>query len=285
MSASLAGADPLEWVLGKLSAVRAPTAAITVVPTVRNQPKTEAQKLERRGKDMELWQKWKDSGHKPEHFKPLYDHMRGLIEDQTRIYKNKVEIPTQALDFEAAKIFHKAAKKYDPSKGAALHTWVTGQMRQLQRFVINNQNLVGRIPEYRVNRIGKFKAIRADLTERLGHEPDSQTLAEETGMSLKEVARLTKELRSQLIASGESTDIQQTSSINKNARIDEVNHLIRQDLNKNELVVHDLLFGMGGKPQLKSTGAIAKHLGWHDSKVSKVKNQIWKKMAPYLEEK
>ena len=283
MTASGHIADPLDWVLSKLAAVKPPAAPVVTThkPTVQ---KTEVQKTERRGKDMELWQKWKDSGHKPEHFKPLYDHMRGLIEDKTRIYKNKVEIPTQALDFEAAKIFHKAAKKYDPNKGAALHTWITNQMQQLQRFVINNQNLMGRIPEYRAGKIGKFKAVRADLTERLGHEPDTQTLAEETGMSIKEVTRLSKELRSQLIASGDTTDIQQMSMVNKNARVDEVNHLIRQDLTKNELIVHDLLFGMGGKPQLKSTGAIAKHLGWHDSKVSKVKNQIWLKTKPYLEE-
>lgn len=267
----------IDWVLEKTGAAKKPPLMVT--PTLKPAEKKDLSKT--RTTEVELWHDWKNSGFHPNKLDPLYNSMKNLVESSARTYKNRVEIPTAAIDFEYKKIFADAAKRWDVSKGAALHSWITGQIsKRIQRFIKTNQNFV-RIPEYRTEKIGKFKAVKADLTERLGHEPDAITIAEESGMSLKEVKRLTKELRKGLIASGDSDDIPQLASVNDNARAEEVKLLIHPQLTKDERLVHEYWFGMFGKPKLR-TSQIAKSQGWDDSKVSKLKRSIREKAMPYL---
>jgi DNA-directed RNA polymerase specialized sigma subunit len=274
--------DPLDWVLDKVSAAKKavrPISAPSVVPPGRaGFEKKDLSGV--RSKEVELWHDWKNSGFHPAKLDPLLKSMKGLIESNARTYKNKVEIPVDAIDFEYKQRFVDAAKKYDPSKGT-LHTWITGQlMKRPGRFIKSNQNFA-RSPENVLQDVGKFNRAKATLAERLGHEPDAHSIAQETGFSLKQVKRLTKEIRRGLIASGDAEDIPQMSAANANARVEEVKHLIYPQLTKEEKIVHEYTTGMFGKPKLR-TSEIAKKLGWDDSKVSKKKKDIWAKMQHYL---
>lgn len=258
--------DPLTWVLEKTGAAKKPS-------TPKAAPDLTAKKIT----EIQMVDDWRKSGFKPAKLNPILQSLKPLIEGHARKYKNRVEIPNSALDFEYKKNVTKALKTWDPDK-ASLGTWVTRNMQRVDRFVKMNQNFA-RIPEARAAKIGKFKAVKADITERLGYEPDAYTLADESGLSLKEVKLLTKEIRKGLIVGGEE-DIPQMSAINVDAGIDEVKHLIYPELTQQERIVHEYTTGLFGKPVLK-TSQIAKRQGWDDSKVSKLKKSIKTKMEKY----
>jgi DNA-directed RNA polymerase specialized sigma subunit len=230
--------------------------------------------------EIELWEKWNSGGRKPKDLDPLLKSMQPLIENRARIYKNNVEIPNAAIDFEHKRLAVEALQKYDPSKGAALGTWVSNYLKKASRFIQTHQNFA-RITEPIAAKIGKFNAARAELTERLGFEPDAQTLSEETGFSLKEIKRLTKDQRKGLVSSGiTGTEVNPASLLS--SREQEVVHLIYHQLTPQERIVHEYTFGLMGKPVLKP-GQIAKQLKMDSSKVAKIRTSIFNKMKPHLE--
>jgi len=99
-------------------------------------------------------------------------------------------------------------------------------------------------------------------------------------ISLKDIKRLEKEQRRSLIASTKDTD--ETAGIpNMSSRAEEVKLLIIPELSMDERVVHEYSFGLNGKPQLKP-GAIAKKLKMDNSKVSKLRSSILKKMQKHV---
>lgn len=292
----------LDWALQKLSAKKAGTVKPVEVTFFPGKPKaptvalppmpvapppivlTPEQKKKELGSkkqsEMELWKKWHGGGRKPRDLDPLLKSMQPLIESRARIYKNNVEIPNAAIDFEHKRLAVEALQKYNPTKGAALGTWVSNYLKKASRFIQTHQNFA-RITEPIAAKIGKFNAARAELTERLGFEPDAQTMAEETGFSLKEIKRLTKDQRKGLVSSGiTGTEVSPASLLS--SRDQEVIHLIYHQLTPQERSVHEYTFGLMGKPVLKP-GQIAKQLKMDSSKVAKLRTSIFNKMKPHLE--
>lgn len=234
-----------------------------------------------RKKEQELFQTWKTNGYKPEHLKPLMQSLKPLIKSQSSKWEGRVEVPKAAIFFEHEKQAYNALKKYDPSKGE-LSTWVGNYLKKAGRFVQQTQNFA-RITEPIIQKIGKYKAVKDDLTERLGHEPDDHALHEELmphGFSLKDVKRLGKEVRKTYIDGVEGTDVVPASVYSP--REHEVLQLIQHQLNPTERIVLEYSLGLNGKPKLGS-GAIAKKLKLDNSKVSKLRSGIFEKMKPHLE--
>ena len=274
--------EALNWVLEKLSAKKAKTPAKAVVKApVALTPEQKKTELSSKKKvEFQLWHDWKNSGFKPVHLDPLLRSINPLIENSARKYKGKVEIPNAAIDFEHKRLAVEALKKFDPSKGAALGTWVSNYLKKAQRFVQTHQNFT-RITEPIAAKIGKFNSAKAELTERLGFEPDAQTLSEETGFSLKEIKRLTRDQRKGLISTGiTGTEVNPYASLS--SREQEVIQLIYHQLTPHERVVHEYTFGLYGQPVLKP-GQIAKKLKMDSSKVAKLRTSIFNKMKPHLE--
>lgn len=268
--------EALEWVLGKLSA--APAVKAPAFPKLVSLQEKQRELTVKRQNELELWQTWKGSNHDPIHLDPLLKSLNPLIESQSGKYKNRVEIPNAAIDFEHKQRVVDALKTYDPEKGK-LSSWVGNYLKKGNRFILTHQNLA-RIPENIAQHIGVFNAARADLKDRLGHEPDAMTLAEETGLALKDVKRLAKEQRRALIASGASDDL--SPAANFSSREHEVIQLIYHQLSPQERVVHEFTFGLNGRPLMKP-GQIAKATGMDGSKVAKLRTAIFNKMKPHLE--
>lgn len=294
MSDSGTETSDLLWALEKISAKKKakspsskvevfqfPKAPAPVMPAVL--PSMEDKKKElgtKKKSEIDLWKNWNDNGRKPKELDPLLKSMQPLIESRSRIYKNNVEIPTAAIDFEHKRLAVEALQKYNPSKGAALGTWVSNYLKKASRFIQTHQNFA-RITEPIAAKIGKFNAAKAELTDRLGFEPDAQTIAEETGFSLKEIKRLTKDQRKGLVSSGlAGTDVSPAATLS--SRDQEVIHLIYHQLTPAERSVHEYTFGLMGKPVLKP-GSIAKQLKMDSSKVAKLRTSIFNKMKPHLE--
>jgi DNA-directed RNA polymerase specialized sigma subunit len=280
MNSATENSEAIQWVLEKISAAnRVPSPK--PIPVFKFEKTKDEKKKELGAKKhtgLELWKTWNTGGKKPEHLEPLLKSMQPLIENRARIYKNNVEIPNAAIDFEHKRLAVEALHRYDPDKGTQLGTWVQNYLKKANRFIQTHQN-VARITEPIAAKIGKFNSAKAELTERLGFEPDAHTLAEHTGFSMKEIKRLSKDQRKGLIASG-SMDASPAAFLS--SRDQEVIHLIYHQLTPEERAVHEYTFGLFGKPSLKP-GEIAKQLKMDSSKVSKLKSSIFRKMKPHLE--
>jgi DNA-directed RNA polymerase specialized sigma subunit len=295
MDAALHREEALQWVLDKLAAAKKNPSApstkgsarfkletIKVTPPLAPAP---VDLKDVRAKELVMWQTWKDSNFHPTHLDPLLDSYKRLINTNVNKFKNKVEVPTAALDFRAKSIVVDALKKWDPSKGASLSTYLTTNLKRLGRFVQEVQNFA-RLPDNLVRHVGTYNAVKSDLTDRLGHEPDDTMLHEECNkldprMTMGHIKRLNKELRKGLLHTGfETKDIFNHDDMTP--RHKEVIGLIHHQLNPEEKIVHEYWFGLNGKPSL-ATSQIAKKQKWDDSKVSKIKKSIFEKMKPYLD--
>lgn len=282
----------LDWVLEKLSAAKKKQLKVPAFKPPEFKPfKSTLDPIEKKKEltskkqnELELWKTWKASDHAPKHLDPLLKSLQPFINSYSNKYKNRVEVPTAAIDFEHKALAVEALKKYDPKKGQ-LTTWLGNHLQKGQRFINKTQN-IARITENISRHIGTYNAVKADLTDRMGHEPDDITLVEELRkvdprIGMKEVKRLNKEIRKGLIESS-ADGLDAAPNVTFEDRHLEVVNLIWHQLTPPERVVHEYTYGLNGKPVLK-TGQIATKLKWDASKVSKLKTTIANKMKPHLE--
>jgi DNA-directed RNA polymerase specialized sigma subunit len=285
MDSSLTREGALEWVLDKLAVTRKVMAP--AAPEKSSEQKRKEIE-ETRSKELDLWHTWKTGGQKPGDLDPLLKSLNKKIQARVVLYKNRVEVPTAAIDFEHKRQVVNALKTYNPSKGK-LSSWVDNYLKKAGRFIETTKN-IARIPENISRHIGSFNAVKSQLAEQLGHEPDDMSLHDHIlkldhptlgKLSLKDIKRLNREQRRGLIEKGHEGE-ELTSSATFDDRQKEVIHLIYHQLSPQERVVHEYTFGLNEKPALK-TGQIAKKLKWDVSKVSKLKTSIFNKMKPHLE--
>lgn len=287
----------LEWVLGKIAAAAKKPASKSLAYTP---PKFEPAKpasfaappkitTERKQKEVELWHTWNNNGRKPKDLDPLLKTFNNMITKRLNVFK-RAEVPTSAIAHQLKKSAVEAFKTWDPKKGGGLNTWVTYSLRRGQRYVDSNKNATYS-PENITQHIGAFNALKSELQEKMGYEPDAHSIHDyllEHGhpkdtfarLSLKDIKRLEKEQRKGLISSGKDTT-ETAGTPNMSSRAEEIKLLIMPELTKDERVVHELSFGLNGKPQLKP-GAIAKRLKMEGSQVSKLRTSILKKMQKYM---
>jgi len=280
--------DPLDWVIEKLSAGKTrPSSALAPKPAVKPKPDLTAKKQT----EVDLFHHWNSNGRKPLDLDPLLKSFQPLIQTRVNHYKNRVEIPVSAIEHEHKKAFVKALETWDPKKGGSLSTWVMTNLRKAGRYVDSNKNFA-RITENVYKNIGAFNAVKSELTEKIGHEPDAQTIHDHlvtTGhsrlgmLSLKDIQRLNNEQRKNLIEKGYESAGSAGYIPQLDPRHEEVVHLIYHQLTPQERSVHELTFGLNGQPKLKP-GEIAKRLKMDGSKVSKLRTSIWNKMEPFLTE-
>lgn len=240
-----------------------------------NQPPDRAS---RKQQEMHLWKTWKDSGHEPEHLDPLLDSLKPLMTQHVNRYAGNVPISRPALENEVTRLTVRALKSYKPDKGAQLSTFVTGQLKGINRFVTQHQN-VSRITEERSQKIGRYKLAHGSLNESLGRPPTAQEVADEMKVSVRMVNRLAQEMRSDLLSSGAEHD----PFIDEEPRSREVLRLMYPyAFTPDEQKVFEFLLGLNGKQKELKTGKIARSLGWSDSKVSQLRSSIAGKVKPYL---
>jgi DNA-directed RNA polymerase specialized sigma subunit len=233
----------------------------------------------KRQKELELWKQWKQSGEDPRYLQPLLRSFRPMIRSKSNVYKGRVKmIPDAAIEAEFNLVFVKALKNYDPSKGS-LGTYVYRYLDKGNRFITNNQN-IGRIPENRIYKIKPFTVARDELEEELGRPAKTEEIAQRLGWSIAETTRMETE-----VGAGDLTtqNFEEDPSVVSTSREQEVLRLFKYELTGNERVVYEHLTGLG-RPQIKSTGEIAKKLKMPDYQVSRLKKAIAKKMSRYINE-
>lgn len=233
-------------------------------------------------KDVDLWRQWKESGEDPDRLQPLLQSLNPVI--QRNVLRHRApRIHPPVIEAEARSLTVKALRRYNPAKGTMITTHVQNNLKGLNRFVKKHQNFT-RIVEAQANRIGDFTRAKDNLSEELGREPTILELSDRLKMSPKKVERLEKEIRPDRFAAlpsdttVEDNPFEQTLPVHK-----EIIQMLPYELTIDEQKVFNYLFGRGGMKKTTSTGAIAKSLGWSDSKVSQMKGSIAKKYQKYMD--
>lgn len=230
--------------------------------------------------DLQLWQTWKNSGYKKKHLKPLQDRMQGIVGMTVNKYRG-VNISEPLLRAEANKHLVQALKEYNPNAGAAVGSYVMSRQVRVDRFVKENQNF-GRVVEQRAQKWAYYTGARDMLEQELGRTPSATEIANKMNMKLKkpispkEAERFMKEDRRDLIQSG----LDQNAFVHTPTPDRIVLKMLPAELSPQENAVFDRTFGLNGSRKM-NPGQIAKDLKIHNSKVSRIKKTILKKIEDY----
>jgi DNA-directed RNA polymerase specialized sigma subunit len=231
---------------------------------------------ERQGKELDMWHTWNNNGRKQEHMRPLLESIRPLIQKHVKQWSSVRDVPPAAIKAEFTNQAVKAFEEFDPNRGVKLSTFVTGQMRQAQRFITTYQNSA-RIPESRIYSIGTLNNAEQQLTESLGRSPTQIELADKLKWSQKKVGTLQSEIKKSYPASQFVSE----AATYTPSRQQEVLRLLPYELSPDERAVFEHIYGVNGKDKLQP-GDIAKRLNMSAPKVSRLKSAIAIKYDSYI---
>jgi DNA-directed RNA polymerase specialized sigma subunit len=197
---------------------------------------------------MTLYNKWSQTKSK-EDFQSLYETMKDTIEISSRKAAMGSNVPQSAHKIWAAQIFLDSLKTYNPNMDTQLKTHVSNAiMRKANRLNYTYQDL-GSKSEQRATKVGLFQAENANLINELGREPSAAELADRTHLGIRDIERLQKELHKNL-----STNIGIDSQIGVETTFsEEVLSYIYYELNNEQKVVYEYIYGRNGKPRLVKT--------------------------------
>jgi RNA polymerase primary sigma factor len=89
----------------------------------------------------------------------------------------------------------KAVDRFDPDKGAKFSTYGAFWIKQAIKRALANQSKTIRLPVHMVDKIYHMRIAAYRLQELLGREPTDAELAEEMGLTLKQIRRMRRSAR------------------------------------------------------------------------------------------
>jgi DNA-directed RNA polymerase specialized sigma subunit len=235
---------------------------------------------ERKTDELALYHDWKGT-QSTKSFQKLYTSMKPLIYDAARKASYGSNIPESAHQIWAAQNFYDALRTYKPSAGTALQTHVYNAVHQkAKRLNYLYQNL-GHIPEPRAMQIGLYQNIHENLRATLGREPSSAEIADKLSWGLKDVVNIQKELQKEM-----AMDLgAEEHGVFESSIDEEVLEYVYYELNGEEQLMYDYVFGKHGKPRMVKANkkvdfeGIARKAGFSASKA----RGIWTKVRLKVE--
>lgn len=229
----------------------------------------------RAAQDLELWNKWNESGRKPEHLEPLLNRYENLFNRKVQEWSPPM-IEREAMKADITKNAIKAFQTYNPDK-AALNTHVQNYIQKSKRFMVQHQN-VAYIPEQQAYSIGDIQRAQSSLNEDLGRDPTPSEIADHLGMKVKDVVKIQKSIRKDIAGSSLESD----PMPHLGSRQQEVLAILPSVLTPEEKQVFDYMYHPDPKKRIMSTSVIARKMGKNDSQVSRLKTSIIGKAKKYM---
>lgn len=113
--------------------------------------------------------------------------------------------PKPLLKSHARRLAIEAVKKYDPSKGTKLRTWVTSSLQPLNRIGTNLRSQV-HVPEVARRQSAAVNKVREELFELSGREPTDEEIGDELGINPLRVRKLRSAVPAVMAQSGMGRD-------------------------------------------------------------------------------
>lgn len=187
-----------------------------------------------------------------------------------------------------------SVKAYDPGYNVSLPTYVTSNLRKLTR-VAREANQPIKIPERYIYELASINKAEAELTERLGREPDLSEIADEVGIPASKIGKIRDRFIKQVGETsyysgsglGGEDESSTPSSVDESASdksefLQEAMEYVFSDLGHNDKKIMEYLTGFGGKERvIKDPKEIAKKLKISESTVSRSANKIMSRISEY----
>jgi hypothetical protein len=150
--------------------------------------------------ELEAWSRWIQNRNK-EDFSFLLDSytpfMNYMGQRHLKTARTSGTLPPSTIKADMIQNFHRAMETYDPNKGQ-LNTHIGNHLRHTGRFVRSYSN-IGKMPDPRSRLVWQYKDRETVLTERLGRPPSSIEMADDLGISQKDIELLRREIRKDII--------------------------------------------------------------------------------------
>lgn len=224
---------------------------------------------DRKRKDQELYDAWKQSGDK-QALGQLVSQLSPLI--YSEVQRASGSLPNTALSAEAKKWAIKAIQNYDPTRGASISTHVVSYLPKIRRLNYKFQNVV-RLPENLQLRFFDYSTAIANLTEKHNREPSEAELANELGWSKAAVMKYKNSLFADLVESS-SLRPMETTQFNQNKILYE--HILTQ-LSSDEKFILD-------NSKEMSSPDLAKKLNVNINRLNYLKSKLVKKIQGIKQE-
>lgn len=164
-----------------------------------------------------------------------------------------------------------AVKTFDPTKGAQLPSWVSGQLQSLRRFKRENTGPV-KVPERAQLDAWHLEKTRRDFLDRNGAEPDVKQLADASNLSVKRISDVRRATRP-VVAQDAIGDVEQ-HLVNFT---DEALEYVFDESDATDRQIIQMLTGYGGTPMLPKH-QIAQQMGVSPSQITRRSDRIARKL-------
>lgn len=218
-------------------------------------------------------------------FMPLYQSFKPLVLKAAQKNMFGSPIPQAAHVAFAAQSFLDATRTHDAAKGGfATHAFNT-VFQKGKRLNLHYQN-IGYIPESRATKYQAYQTASYLLKEQLGREPSTIELADELAIPPKEIERLRKEIKQDLVLK-ESLPTVGPAFAQSNKTMQAAMDLQYNLIPKHRVVLEHTLGLNGVTPLLTRSGkpdipAIAKKAGMSIAEVRSARKTISREMAKHL---
>lgn len=169
-----------------------------------------------------------------------------------------------------------AAKRFDPTKGIQLNTFVFSNLQSLRRKAAERSNMI-KVPEGVLLDANKIEKERNDLEVELGREPTAHELADKTGLSLKRLERISQGVGAQ-IAESQTLNEKGDTLFTKAGDPQKIwSDMVYHDLDPIDKKIFEWSTGYGGASRIKK-GEMAQKLRISQPAVSARINKIVAKL-------
>lgn len=223
--------------------------------------------------DNSLVMEWKKKP-SPELFEKLYKKYEGTINRGMYMFAGGYNnpLPKAATKAHALSAFSTALNGFDPAKGGNLSTWITTQMRTLQRYVRDNKD-IAHIPENRLIHVGMLREREMFLTDRLGRAPSLPELADDMKWPVKKIKMIKGEMRRDLMGNRGLDEL----AVKTSGRVESMLQGLYYDVPPFQQKILEHTFGWGGNEKL-AIKDMAKALKVPEAKIRYEKEKLAKRI-------